>query len=126
MTTASADQSAGIESVNMSITKMDEVTQQNAALVEQAAAAAMSLQEQSERLFQVVAIFELADDEPAAGNSADHEPVIRQAAVPAERRRPNRAKNVVRLAPNKSAPQAKPSAASFAAEAASDEEWQQF
>jgi methyl-accepting chemotaxis protein len=117
ITTASADQSAGIESVNMSITKMDETTQQNAALVEQAAAAAKSLQEQSESLFQAVAIFEFADDEP----------VIRQATVPTERRRPNRAKNVVRLAPKKSAPQAKPGATPLGTdETTSEEEWQQF
>jgi methyl-accepting chemotaxis protein len=118
ITTASADQSAGIESVNTSITKMDEATQQNAALVEQAAAAAKSLQEQSERLFQAVAIFELADDET----------VMPQAiAPPNERRRPDRAKNVVRLAKKKSAARAAPSAAPAAAgETASDEEWQQF
>ena len=44
---ASQEQSAGIEQVNQAVTQMDEVTQQNAALVEQAAAAAESLQEQA-------------------------------------------------------------------------------
>jgi methyl-accepting chemotaxis protein len=56
---ASEEQSAGIEQVNQAITHMDEVTQQNAALVEQAAAAAASLQDQAAGLAQVVRIFTL-------------------------------------------------------------------
>ncbi|NYI02317.1 methyl-accepting chemotaxis protein [Cupriavidus plantarum] len=57
---ASAEQSAGIEQVNQAVTQMDTVTQQNAALVEQAAAAAGSLEEQAQRLKEAVAIFRLA------------------------------------------------------------------
>jgi aerotaxis receptor len=49
ISSASAEQSAGIEQVNEAVTQMDDVTQQNAALVEQAAAAG-SLEEQAERL----------------------------------------------------------------------------
>ncbi|WP_034296572.1 methyl-accepting chemotaxis protein [Herbaspirillum sp. RV1423] len=56
---ASTEQSTGIEEVNRAITQMDEVTQQNAALVEQAAAAAQSLQEQAGKLAQVVSVFKL-------------------------------------------------------------------
>ncbi len=56
---ASQEQSVGIEEVNRAITQMDEVTQQNAALVEQAAAAAGSMQEQSESLLQQVSRFRL-------------------------------------------------------------------
>ncbi|MBT9540514.1 methyl-accepting chemotaxis protein [Thiobacillus sp.] len=56
---ASQEQSAGIEQVNQAITQMDDVTQQNAALVEQAAAAAMSLQEQADVLAQAVSVFKL-------------------------------------------------------------------
>jgi methyl-accepting chemotaxis protein len=99
ITAASAEQSTGIESVNVAITKMDETTQQNAALVEQAAAAAMSLEEQAEGLFRMVATFELGDDSAAAG------------VAPAERRRPGRAKNVTRLAPRKGTPPTAPAAA---------------
>jgi methyl-accepting chemotaxis protein len=48
ITSASAEQSAGIEQVNQAITQMDEVTQQNAALVEEAAAAAsQAMQDQA-------------------------------------------------------------------------------
>ena len=60
ITTASQEQSAGLEQVNEAIHQMDEVTQQNAALVEQAAAAAESLEEQAGNLAQAVAIFRMA------------------------------------------------------------------
>ncbi|HTJ92169.1 MAG TPA: methyl-accepting chemotaxis protein [Pararobbsia sp.] len=54
---ASAEQSNGIEQVNRAVNQMDEVTQQNAALVEQAAANAHSLSEQAQDLRQAVAAF---------------------------------------------------------------------
>ncbi|MFL9878148.1 methyl-accepting chemotaxis protein [Herbaspirillum rhizosphaerae] len=60
ITAASQEQSVGIESVNRAITQMDEITQQNAALVEQAAAAAESLQEQAGLLTQAVSVFKLS------------------------------------------------------------------
>ena len=56
---ASLEQSSGIEQVNTAITQMDDVTQQNAALVEQAAAAAESLEEQALQMVQVVTRFKL-------------------------------------------------------------------
>ena len=59
ITSASAEQSDGIEQVNTAIAQMDQVTQQNAALVEQAAAAAASMQEQAARLSEVVGVFKL-------------------------------------------------------------------
>ena len=59
ITAASNEQSAGIEQVNQAIIEMDGVTQQNAALVEQAAAAAESMQRQADMLSQVVAVFKL-------------------------------------------------------------------
>lgn len=54
---ASREQSTGIEQVNLAITHMDEVTQQNAALVEEAAMAASSLDEQTIHLTQSIAVF---------------------------------------------------------------------
>jgi len=57
---ASAEQSTGIDEVNRAIGQMDEVTQQNAALVEQAAAAAGALQDQAAQLADVVSQFRLA------------------------------------------------------------------
>jgi methyl-accepting chemotaxis protein len=60
ITIASAEQTDGIEQVNQAIGEMDQVTQQNAALVEESAAAAESMQEQAGRLAQVVSVFKLA------------------------------------------------------------------
>ena len=57
---ASAEQSTGIEQIGLAVAQMDEVTQQNAALVEQAAAAASSLDEQAARLRAAVSVFRLA------------------------------------------------------------------
>jgi methyl-accepting chemotaxis protein len=59
ISSASQEQSQGIEQVNIAISQMDEVTQQNAALVEEAAAAAQSLQEQAEKLTGTVSVFKL-------------------------------------------------------------------
>ncbi|QNB07848.1 HAMP domain-containing protein [Herbaspirillum frisingense] len=56
---ASEEQSAGISQVNQAIAQMDQGTQQNAALVEEAAAAAQALQGQAEKLESVVAVFKL-------------------------------------------------------------------
>ncbi len=52
---ASREQSQGIEQVNRAVTQMDEMTQQNAALVEQAAAASQSIVEQIQALNSMVA-----------------------------------------------------------------------
>ncbi|GJH32684.1 hypothetical protein CBA19CS91_08025 [Paraburkholderia hospita] len=54
---ASEEQSEGIEQVNRAITQMDQVTQQNAALVEQASAAALALEEQTVALKSTVSVF---------------------------------------------------------------------
>ncbi|POR54763.1 methyl-accepting chemotaxis sensory transducer with Cache sensor [Paraburkholderia eburnea] len=56
---ASHEQSRGIEEVNRAVTQMDEVTQQNAALVEEAAAAANSLHDQAEQLREAVSLFRI-------------------------------------------------------------------
>ena len=56
---ASTEQSMGIEQINQAITKMDEVTQQNAALVEEAAAAAESLEEEAQGLIRSASVFKM-------------------------------------------------------------------
>jgi len=58
---ASAEQTVGIEQVNEAITQMDSVTQQNAALVEEAAAAAASLEDQAAVLARLVSVFKVGD-----------------------------------------------------------------
>ncbi|MEE9939440.1 methyl-accepting chemotaxis protein [Achromobacter xylosoxidans] len=84
---ASEEQSSGIDQVNRAVSQMDEVTQQNAALVEEAAAAAGSLQEQAQRLAEAVAVFKInAGDviEVPARQLAQHRSAPRVAAPQAE------------------------------------------
>ncbi|MBI3285220.1 MAG: HAMP domain-containing protein [Burkholderiales bacterium] len=65
ITSASAEQSDGIQQVNLALAHMDEATQQNAALVEQAAAAAGSLEEQTNLLKTAMAAFRMEQAAPA-------------------------------------------------------------
>lgn len=66
---ASVEQSTGINQVNQAVMTMDEVTQQNAALVEEAAAASESLVDQAESLVQAVSVFKLASEAQAGKRS---------------------------------------------------------
>ncbi|AKC68331.1 methyl-accepting chemotaxis protein [Pandoraea oxalativorans] len=66
---ASEEQSHGIEQVGRAVTQMDEVTQQNAALVEQAAAAAASMEDQARALDQAVAAFRMSGSTNGAATS---------------------------------------------------------
>jgi len=61
ITNASQEQSLGIAQVNQAITQMDDTTQQNSALVEEAATASVSLQDQAQNLAQMVSVFKLGD-----------------------------------------------------------------
>ncbi|WP_188419978.1 methyl-accepting chemotaxis protein [Oxalicibacterium solurbis] len=70
ITAASLEQSDGIEQVNQAVTQMDQVTQQNAALVEEAAAAADSLQDQAKQLAQAVSVFRTGSNMAAAAVQA--------------------------------------------------------
>ncbi len=119
ITAASVEQSQGIEQVNLAITQMDEVTQQNAALVEEAAAAAESLEEQAQNLSASVATFKVDD------NATQVVVARAPAAAPAVRHAPSPARKAVaapRAAPSKSTAVAKPKAA----KASDDGEWQEF
>ena len=84
---ASNEQSTGINQVNQAVTSMDEVTQQNAALVEQAAAAAESLVEQANQLNDAVSVFKLGNEsrvERRAPNSPLRAPKAAKANKPAK------------------------------------------
>ncbi|QHG89052.1 methyl-accepting chemotaxis protein [Xanthomonas sp. NCPPB 1638] len=79
---ASQEQSSGIEQVNQTVTQMDETTQQNAALVEEATAAARALEEQAVGLTDAVAVFKTDDSHghaPLAARAAPAQPVVTQA-----------------------------------------------
>ena len=69
---ASKEQSDGITQVNQAITQIDQITQQNAALVEEATAAAKSMQDQSEALVRSVTIFKLTEEKGAARRPGLH------------------------------------------------------
>jgi methyl-accepting chemotaxis protein len=116
--TASQEQTSGIDQINHAIMQMDAVTQQNASLVEQAAAAAESLQNQASELNQVVNVFDLG----GTGDKAPAQrPVTRptpradiKAAIPAPRNT-----RQVALA-------AKPVKRTSGAAAATDTDWEEF
>ncbi|MBC7414349.1 MAG: MCP four helix bundle domain-containing protein [Herminiimonas sp.] len=72
---ASSEQTGGIDQINTAIIEMDQVTQQNAALVEEAAAAAEAMQDQAGRLAQLVSVFQLATGHAALAAPA-RRPVV--------------------------------------------------
>ena len=100
ITAASAEQTDGIEQIQQAITQMDSTTQQNAALVEQAAAASLSMQQQAAALTEAVSVFKLgaesaavtaapiatAPARPRAPQTA--RPALPQAVVPEPRQLP--------------------------------------
>ncbi len=94
ITSASVEQSSGVQQVGEAVSQMDQATQQNAALVEESAAAAESLKGQAQQLVQAVAVFKLSQHDGAMATAfvaapAAHAPT----AVP---RNAGRAKNVTR------------------------------
>jgi methyl-accepting chemotaxis protein len=77
ITSASVEQGSGIQQVGDAVSQMDQATQQNAALVEESAAASESLRSQAQKLVQAVAVFKLTDEagrppEPSATRTATH------------------------------------------------------
>jgi methyl-accepting chemotaxis protein len=83
---ASVQQTMGIEQINSAIAQMDEVTQQNAALVEQASAAASSMQDQAKDLSQVVSVFKVGQHTATQTVAPPSRPA-RLSATPATARR---------------------------------------
>ncbi|WP_312548937.1 methyl-accepting chemotaxis protein [Massilia sp.] len=124
---ASAEQSAGIEQVNMSIIEMDSMTQQNAALVEEAAAAAQSLQDQAGELARVVSIFKLVDgEESVAAPAPAAVPAAPAASVPAVPMVRKPAARQARPVLKKPAAEAAPAKPKKAPVAAGSDEWEEF
>ncbi len=112
ISSASVEQEAGIGQINQAITEMDNVTQQNAALVEQSAAAAGALQEQADSLAQLVSTFKL----DASGSQPK---AARPAAPPAARQATTRAAARKLSPPPRQEPPRQMAAAA-------EEEWEQF
>ena len=130
ITVASHEQEAGIDQINRAIAEMDTVTQQNAALVEEAAAAAGSLQEQASNLAQVVSVFHVGatggDSAHARGAQRRSAPVAlaRAPAAPARPRSPGAVPTPRPAAAARRAPARVANGAPIAA--ASADEWEQF
>ncbi|RJG00053.1 methyl-accepting chemotaxis protein [Noviherbaspirillum saxi] len=127
ITAASQEQSSGIQEVSQAITQMDEMTQRNAALVEEAAATAESMQTQSSALAQAVAVFKLREGDAAMHQMAST-PLTASVAVAAPvQRAPAAPKAVTRTrpaAPASSATQvAKPAPR---LPATSGDDWEEF
>ena len=83
ISSANHEQEAGITQINLAVTDMDAVTQQNAALVEEASAAATSLQQQAEHLASAVSIFKLAAGQAPARQAIKQAQTQTQARTPA-------------------------------------------
>lgn len=113
---ASVEQSSGIGQVNQAIIQMDEVTQQNAALVEEASAAAESLEEQAQNLAEAVSVFKLN----RSMHSLSHLPVTKTPA-----RTEVKAKVQNKIA-SKPAPQQKPTAKPPHIAAGEEDQWDEF
>ncbi|HEY6896213.1 MAG TPA: methyl-accepting chemotaxis protein [Rhodocyclaceae bacterium] len=110
ITNASREQASGIEQVTKAVSQMDEVTQQNAALVEEAAAAAESLEEQAKSLVEAVSRFDL-------GESGQQLPRRAAAAIPGS------AAGHSAVRPHSANPVRKISAPRFAA---AEDQWEEF
>ncbi|KWE92368.1 hypothetical protein WL80_12730 [Burkholderia ubonensis] len=115
---ASDEQSRGIEQVNIAVGQMDEVTQQNAALVEQASAAAQSLEQQAGQQKRAIAVFKLADGGAAAPAAA--------VKAPAPAPRAPAARPVARRVTRPAAAPAAASAAPALATAGGADDWETF
>lgn len=119
------EQTSGIDQINQAISQLDNVTQQNAALVEQAAAAADSLNQQAGRMVEVVSVFKLADGHShapvraAAARAAAPRPMLKTASAPAARIAPAKAPAASGAAPKQLAA-AKPAASK------DDDDWTSF
>ncbi len=126
ITSASVEQSAGVAQINEAVTQMDQVTQQNAALVEESAAAAQSLKVQAGQLVRAVSVFQVGAGEGTTAPLQAARSAVQDGAswTGAERRGPDRARNVVRPSfAAKPAPKAEP--ARLAA-TGTDGEWASF
>jgi hypothetical protein len=122
---ASREQSTGVSQVGDAVSQMDVATQQNAALVEESAAAAASLNEQAQRLVQAVSVFRLAEQaRPQATRVGVRPSPAVGVAGAVQARKP------VLARPALNAPRAQaassPSTSVTAAPTAATEEWESF
>ena len=127
---ASQEQNDGIEQINQAVTQMDTVTQQNASLVEEAAAASESLQTQAARLAELVSVFRIEDGKPAAAQAPTRAAApVAALAAPGAKPAAKPVATVAAKPVKAAAPAAKPAPARAAAKApagAGAGEWEEF
>ncbi|MFN4351211.1 MAG: methyl-accepting chemotaxis protein [Hylemonella sp.] len=129
---ASTEQSQGVSQIGEAITNMDQTTQQNAALVEEMAAAASSLKGQAQDLVESVAVFKLASGASAAGSPpalAARQPVQMQVRAPAPKPASAPASGTQRRLVAPAKPRVAPPAAAAAPakpSAGADSDWETF
>ena len=130
ITASSTEQRDGIGQVNQAVANLDQMTQQNAALVEESSAAAAAMHEQAQRLAQVVAVFNVGNGAVAAPRSPARvaPPAVAPAPVKTPAATPARA-TLAKPTPTKaaakvSAPQIAPAKTPAASDA--DGEWESF
>jgi len=121
---ASREQSSGIEQVNIAITQMDDVTQQNAALVEEAAAAAESLEDQARQMVEVVARFKLENHEKPQV-SAPSRKLPRAAATPHKKGSESKVRQFSKAKGERSFEQGQRTAVAASA-SEMDDDWKEF
>ncbi len=119
ITAGAAEQRDGIDQVNLAVGQLDQMTQQNAALVEQSAAAADSMKHQASRLSELVSTFRLGDDGGRAVALAAPPPAAHEVA----------ARQVIRTVAAKAAPRAAPApvaATPPVSQPPADSDWESF
>ena len=117
ITSATHEQTIGIEQINMAIAQMDEVTQQNAALVEEAAAASQSMQEQAGELAHVVGFFKTGNHVATVSKLSPVRATPKAATI---------ARPAARPTPAPAARQAVVAAPARRGNAGADSEWEEF
>ncbi|ART46861.1 methyl-accepting chemotaxis protein [Acidovorax carolinensis] len=120
---ASQEQSAGIDQVHQAISQMDQVTQQNAALVEEAAAATGSLKAQAAQLSQAVSVFRIAGQPEARAIAPQQRTAPRPVAAPMRTSPPP--KHTLSSASRPAAPRVKAPATAIAS-SRSEDDWESF
>lgn len=124
ITAASTEQSSGIDQVNTSVMQIDQITQQNAALVEEAAAAASSLQNQTQKLSDLVSVFKLSEQNFIASSPVSQPKVNKPSIATKAKPAISQVKRVSSSSKPVAAPMSKPVTKKMAT--TSNDDWEEF
>ncbi len=124
ITAASTEQSSGIDQVNTSVMQIDQITQQNAALVEEAAAAASSLQNQTQKLSDLVSVFKLSEQNFIASSPVSQPKVNKPSIATKAKPAISQVKRVSSSSKPVAAPMSKPVTKKMTT--TSNDDWEEF